>query len=142
VIYIRPSLPGDTWLILQDLREAEVKELEALGITSEVNVRYGLMHSQAHTVMINDEPVGIFGLMDYGDHVVPWGVFTTVIDRHPLPFLRACKRWANNLKGPAVNVVDARNFQAVKWFKWMGFEVSEPVRHGLNGELFREVRVS
>jgi hypothetical protein len=50
--------------------------------------------------------------------------------------LRESKRLAESFPCEVVNYVDARNVRAVKWFKWLGFEVSEPEPFGLNGELF------
>ncbi len=141
MVDIRPTLPGDTWLILSNLRAAEVAELDALGVTSEECMRIGLSCSDACTMFIDGQAAGIFGLMDFDDYQVPWGVFTTVIDRHPIAFLRAAKRWALKLSGTTVNYVDVRNERAVKWFAWMGFTVSEPVPYGVNSEAFRQVRV-
>jgi hypothetical protein len=141
MVRIRPTLPGDTWLILGNLRAAEVAEFEALGVTSEECMRIGLAMSEATTLYINDEPAGMLGTMDFGDYRVPWGVFTTAIDRYPLAFLRFCRRWAKGLRGPAVNYVDARNERAVEWFAWLGFEIGAPQPYGLNGEMFRPVRL-
>jgi len=141
MVEIRPTLPGDTWLILADLRPAEVAEFDALGVTSEECMRIGLARSNAFTMFIAGQPAGMFGLMDFGTYQVPWGVFTTVIDRHPIAFLRAARRWAEALSSTTVNYVDVRNELAVKWFEWMGFTLSEPVEYGLNSETFRQVRV-
>jgi hypothetical protein len=141
MVHIRPSLPGDCWLILADLRPEEVAELAAQGMTSEHCIRFGLLYGNAHTGFINGEPAGIFGIADYGDCKVPWGVFTRAIDRHPIAFLRASREWFQQLGADTVQVVDVRNELAVKWFKWMGLEVGEPQEYGLNGELFAKVTV-
>jgi hypothetical protein len=142
MLHIRPSLPGDTWLILPNVREEERFELEAIGISPEVCLRYGILYGEASTVFLDEEPAGVFGTMEYDTHRVPWGVFTPAIERHPLPFLRECKRWAARLRGPAINYVDARNPAALKWFAFMGFEVSEAFPYGIKGEPFHQVRVN
>lgn len=131
MIYIRPSLPGDTWLIKSDLRQAEIDELQALGHTCDECLALGLASGDAFTAFINDEPAGMFGVSDG----VIWAVFTNAIDRYPIAFLRCCRRMAANL-GEVTNYVDARNTKAVQWFKWLGFEVSEPVPYGDNGAMF------
>lgn len=141
MVEIRPTLPGDSWLILANLRKAEVDELDALGLTSEECMRFGLMSGSAHTVFINEKPAGIFGIVDYGAYQVPWAVFTQVIDKHPIAFLRAAKRWASTLDHTTVNYVDVRNARAVKWFAWLGFTVSVPIAYGLNDEPFSQVRL-
>lgn len=142
MVELRPTLPGDCWLVLSNLRPLEVAELVALGVDSEQCVRFGLMSGNAQTGFIDGEPAGIFGVVDYGEYQVPWAVFTTAIDRHPLAFLRAARCWAKTLTGTVINYVDVRNERAVKWFRWLGFELSEPIPYGLNGELFRQVRTN
>lgn len=139
MVEIRPSMPGDSWLVLSNLRQPEVDELEALGVTSEMCLRHGLIYGDAQTIFIDGEAAGIFGVMHHEDCNVPWAVFSKVVDRHPIPFLRAAKRWAESLAVSVVNYVDVRNESAVKWFAWLGFTLGEPVPYGVNGELFRQV---
>lgn len=140
MVEIRPTLPGDSWLILANLRQSEVTELAALGVTSEECMRFGLMSGSAHTVFINEKPAGIFGIVNYGSYQVPWAVFTRVIDQHPIAFLRAAKRWAATLDQTTINYVDVRNAAALKWFRWLGFTLSEPIAYGLQDEPFSQVR--
>lgn len=141
MVHIRATLPGDCWLILANLRKPEVDELDALGVTSEQCMRLGLLTGTAHTLFIAGEAAGIFGVVNYGIYQVPWGVFTTVIDKHPIAFLRAAKRWAKDLDHTTLNYVDARNTRGVEWFKWLGFELSEPIAYGINEEPFHRVSI-
>jgi hypothetical protein len=136
VIRIRPTMPGDYWLFLDDLRQVEIDELAALGTDSERCMRLGLLAGGARTVFINDEPAAMFGIVDYGDHNIVWAVFTRAIERHPVAFLRESKRLADAFDREVENFVDARNVKAVKWFRWLGFEVSEPQPYGPEGVLF------
>lgn len=136
MIRIRPSLPGDYYLLLPDLREEEVREFEALGTDCEHCMRLGLLVGGAQTVFINEEPAAMFGIVDYGDHNIVWAVFTRAIERHPIAFLRESKRLADAFDCEVMNYVDARNVKAVKWFRWLGFEVSEPEPFGPHGVLF------
>lgn len=134
MIHIRPTLPGDSWLIRADLREAEVLELAALGHTCEECMTLGLASTGAQTFFIGDEIGGMFGVSDG----VLWGVFTNEIDRHPLAFLRASRRYISSLDIEVTNYVDARNAKAVRWFRWLGFDVSAPEPYGINGALFHK----
>lgn len=136
MIRIRASLPGDCWLLLSDLRQVEVEELAALGVDSELCMRRGMLAGGARTVFINDEPAAMFGIIDYGDHNVVWAVFTRAIDRHPVAFLRESRRLAQAFDRDVINYVDARNVKAVKWFRWLGFDVSESEPYGPAGALF------
>lgn len=141
MVEIRPTLPGDSWLILANLRQAEVEELSALGVTSEQCMRYGLMCGNSSTVFIHGEPAGIFGVIDYGAYQVPWAVFTQTIDKYPIAFLRAARRWVKTLDHTTVNYIDLRNTRGVEWFRWLGFTVATPIAYGLNDELFSQVRL-
>lgn len=139
MVSVRPSLPGDTWLLLLDLRAEEVAELAALGVTCEHCMRLGLALSDPETLFIAGDPAGMFGLMDFGAYDVLWGVFTRTIDQHPLAFLRFTRKWMQARTRPIRGYVDVRNVRAVQWFSWLGFTLSEPVTYGLKGELFRRI---
>lgn len=136
---IRPYALGDMWAVLADIREGETREAQALGLSPEENLRYGIDHG-AVTVEIFGKVAGIAGVVDHGDYLVPWSVFTSEICRHPIAFLRECKRWLSQYDKPMVNVIDARNDQAKRWLEWLGFTLSEPKSLGVNGELFHEYR--
>lgn len=135
MIRSRPTLPGDCWLFTE-LRDAEVLEFAALGVTSFECMRLGMLYSDAQTIFFNDEPAAMWGISRFVDHNVVWAVFTKAIERHPIAFLRESRRLAETFPCTVENYVDARNTAAVKWFRWLGFEVSEPVPYGANGELF------
>jgi hypothetical protein len=136
--HIRPAMPGDTWLLLPTVRQPDIDELAALGVTPEMCIRHGLqISSEVFTIFLHGKPAGIFGAAPHpGLHVIPWAVFTTAIDEHPLPFLRASKRYIDSLTDYLENWVDARNTLTIKWLAWLGFTIEEPLPVGLRGELF------
>ncbi len=136
VCYIRPAMPGDTWLLLPHIRQPDIDELEALGYTPEQCMRGGLANSrESFTMFIHGRPAGMFGAAE-GQFTVPWAIFTSVIDQHPVPFLRASRRYIDSLTDYLENWVDARNTLTIKWLAWLGFTIDEPVPVGLRGELF------
>lgn len=135
MIRSRATLPGDCWLFT-DLRDVEVQEFAALGATSFECMRLGMLYSDAQTIFFNDEPAAMWGIQKFEDHNIVWAVFTKAIDRHPIAFLRESRRLAESFPCEVMNYVDARNTAAVKWFKWLGFAVDEPVPFGVNGEPF------
>ena len=137
---IRPYRLGDLWAVLPSIREEEVRELLALGGTPEVSLRYGIEHGETVTLEISDKIVGLAGVIDDGDYLVPWSVFTADICQSPITFLRECKRWLSRYDRPMMNVVDARNERAKRWLQWLGFTLDEPKPIGVNGELFHVYR--
>lgn len=138
MLVVRDSMPGDTWLMLPTVRQADIDELAAMGATPEQCIRYGIqLSTQCVTVFLDGEPAGVVGVIDYEDYRLPWAVFTTAIERHPLPFLRGAKQWLKGIEGYLLNFVDARNTVTIRWLRWLGFTLdSEPVAHGVHGELF------
>lgn len=137
---IRPYFPGDLWAVLPGIRESELAEARALGITPELGLRHGIESGETVTVEIDGKIVGIAGVVDQGDYLVPWSVFTEDICRHPITFLRECKRWIAQFDRPMMNVIDTRNERAKSWLTWLGFELGEPEPLGVNGELFHTYR--
>lgn len=128
---------GDTWLMLPTIRQPDIDELAALGVTPEMCMRGGMTHSEhSFSIFIHGKPAGIFGAVEHESHTVPWAVFTTAIDEHPMPFLRASQRYVDSLPGYLENYVDARNTLTIKWLKWLGFNIDPPRPLGIRGELF------
>ena len=123
---IRPYLPGDMWLIVNDIRQEQVNECLALGSTPADAIRYGMMRGEVKTVEIAGEVAGLVGTIQEDGYVMPWSVFNSVICKHPVAFLRECKRWVNSIDQPMINAVDARDEQAIRWLKWLGFHVEHP----------------
>lgn len=138
MLVIRNSIPGDTWLMLPTVRQADIDELAAMGATPEQCIRYGIqLSTHCVTVFLDGEPAGVVGVIDYDGYRLPWAVFTTAIERHPLAFLRGAKAWMKKVEGYLLNYVDARNTVTIRWLRWLGFTLdNEPVAHGINGELF------
>jgi hypothetical protein len=136
-LYLRDALPGDTWLMVPDIRQADVDELAALGVTPEQCLRFGIQLSErATTIYLHGEPAGIVGVIDYGEYRLPWACFTTAIDKYPIPFLRGAMAWMRGVDGLLMNYVDARNDATIRWLKWLGFTVDDPEPYGINGEPF------
>lgn len=138
--------PGNTEMamrIAEHARHADVVELAALGETPLSCLLRGLRNSpEAYTGWIDDEPVCMFGvaavsvLTGYG---APWMVGTDAIDRHAIPFAKGSKDVIDGMFSHwdrLFNYVDARNARAIRWLRFLGFHIGEPIPHGKNGEMF------
>lgn len=134
---IRPYLPGDIWIILPQIRQAELDECHALGETPEASLREAIYSGDTVTLELNGEICGIAGVVHYEDYSTPWSVFTNAIERNPIQFLKECRRWLERYDMPLLNVVDERFAAAQKWLHWLGFTVGEPIVFGPHQMAFR-----
>ena len=138
---VRPALPEDVAIIAASLRAADAVELWASNRTTGTEcMAFGMRYSdRAWTGTVDGVPVAMFGAVPssmLGRIGVPWMVGTTALDR-----LRAQKALLRESK-PALsgmisrydtlaNVVDARNGAAIRWLRWIGFDVlPDPMPYG------------
>ena len=121
-------------------RAADRDELWAIARrTPEQAIRLGIDGADAFTVFLHGECAGIFGCVPSPVACgvgAPWGVFSDVITRYPLPFLRASRRavasWHDSFYA-LHNLVDARNVFAVRWLQWLGFTIAPAQPFGPDG---------
>lgn len=127
------------------MRQADRNELAASsGRSPTAALELSLFRSaDAHTVLLDNIPAGMFGccvlnvLCRKGS---PWFLGTDAIDQNRLAFARASVFWRDQLLSRydcLTNVIDARNASSIRWLKWLGFTISEPVPVGRGGLPFR-----
>ncbi len=137
-------------MIAADIRDADRKEMLALGTTVEDALAEGLAHSDlAMTGLLDGVPVCMFGvapsdiLLGRG---IPWMLSANAIEQAQLQFLRACRPVVARMREryPHLrNIVHSENATAIRWLKWLGFRfVSEdeggrtPLAFQVNGNHF------
>lgn len=135
---LRPYYPGDVWLIVNDLSQQEIDECKAVGITPIENIQFGVEHGKTFTLELGGEVAGVVGVIRGNGYDIPWSAFNSVVCKHPVEFLRLCKRWVSEQKEPLRNVVDARHTRAIRWLEWLGFTVGPAEPLGVNGELLHQ----
>lgn len=126
---VRFSRASDVPILAANLREADRAELEALGTTPLPSLAHGFVHSRPpHTILVEDEPVGMFGAVPLSPGVgAVWllGTDKLVQGVTKWEFLHQCRGWVGELqRGYHVltNIVDHRNAVHRKWIKWCGFK--------------------
>lgn len=149
---IVPAEAAHIPVIVAGVRQADVDELWASSFsTVEDALARGLKVSTlAWTVLYGDAPVtmaGVAPLSILGSVGVPWLVATADVERAPVPFLRASRGYVPRMLGVyhhLMNYVDNRNTTAMRYLRWLGFEMGEPEPHGVLGLPFRrfEMRAS
>jgi hypothetical protein len=91
------------------------------------------------TIMLGDEPIGMFGVSSFGllsNRGVPWFLGTDKIEDISYRFLRGCSKYIGEMSdGYAIleNWVDTRNSVSIEWLKWLGFNVEQAAPHGAFG---------
>lgn len=97
-------------------------------------LKYSLAKSSvAWTGLINGRPEVMFGVGDINVLAgvgAPWLLGTDVIEDHAPAFLRGSVKWKNQLLlrySTLRNFVDARNTASLRWLKWLGFTIFDPV---------------
>lgn len=113
------------------LRQTDIDEVTAMtGLSPEVAVAYSIAHTErGFAVELDGRPVVLFGVS--GDMI--WCVGTDDVTQHPITFYRMSKKVIPMLKEGHTyleNYVDERNKLYLKWLKWAGFHIDEPIRIG------------
>lgn len=127
------------------MRQADRDELAASSSRSPFTaLEYSLERSTiARTVLVDGKPAGMFGCGDLSVLTKagsPWLLGTDDLALAPLQFLRASVDWRDKLferYDVLRNLVDDRNVASIRWLKWLGFSMSDPLPVGKGGLPFR-----
>lgn len=89
----------------------------------------GIRAGPAYSAMLGDEVIAMFGVSSSAGEV--WVLTSDAVTKRPRLFLRCCPealellfQHSNHLE----NFVDARFEACIRWLKWLGCEVGEPVQ--------------
>ncbi len=132
---IVPAKPAHIRTIARRMRKADRDEVRASsGCTPQKALVFSLRKSSvAYTVLIDGRPEVMFGVGDLNILTgvgAPWLLGTDAVERHYVAFLRGSREWRGKLlmRYPIMrNLVDERNRVSVRWLKWLGCTLSDPV---------------
>lgn len=141
----RAVAPGDVVELVVKMRQADIEELEAMGIqdfVKEINASVARSaFCRAYTVdgelacIVGVVPAG--GLFDpYG---IPWMLGTDVVTCNQRALMRTCRPYIRLMLQayPVLfNYVHAENHRAVRWLKCVGFTLHPAEPHGPLGANF------
>lgn len=137
VYEIRPATDEDMVFIAEHARQADIDELWAADrITPLETMRKGARVGEAFLGLVDGCPVCVFGVAPISFLTgtgIPWMVGTTLLDKHAAGFVKGSRfaiRQILRKWGKLYNMVDARNTRAIRWLKWLGFQIYPSVPYG------------
>lgn len=137
-------------LVASRVRESDRDEIWAAARIGpyEAMTKGVLYSSRAWAGIINGDTVCVFGVCP--ESIVsttgtPWMIGTDLIERHQFAFVRHCRprvREMLTMYDRLVNYVDDRNRLAIRWLRWLGFEIGSPQPYGYYGLPFRRFEMT
>lgn len=138
---IRPATVFDAAVVAAGIRPGDKQELAAMGYQPLVAVLMSMQDSsRSWAGVVDGEVICVFGVGTWPDGTGrPWMIGTALLDKHAKLFLSHCRECVSAMRGGYAllhNHVDVRNERAIRWIKWLGFEIGPAVPVGMNGEPF------
>tara|TARA_B100000029_G_scaffold482666_1_gene533021 strand:- start:207 stop:686 length:480 start_codon:yes stop_codon:yes gene_type:complete len=131
--YIKPhhvkSTLWDVTSLYPYLREEDKREVETLGLTSEMALCRAYLDSSVCRTIINGRgcPVAMFGVVPFGDFSgIVWMLGNKLLLQMKTAFLKECREEViklNNIYPHLFNMIDSRNEVHIRWIKWCGFKI-------------------
>lgn len=131
-------------MVADTMRQADADEVNAShGHTPLQSLQSGLRVSDfAVVVMINGDPVAIFGLSKCNPITgsgVPWLLSSESALEHKREFLIQSPKVIKQMLQICpylFNFVHTDNRTSIRWLRWLGFTIEDPVPFGKKRELF------
>jgi hypothetical protein len=145
MIEIREATQQDAVWFATRLRAADKREaIAATGKSPIVALMASVAMGNSFVAEHDGEPVAVFGLPIINSIPrvgVPWLMGTDTLDDIRLTFgltsVKIIDDWMEQTD-EMVNYVDSRHHRAVRWLKWLGFDMGEALPHGPYGVPFRK----
>jgi len=127
MVKIVPSVITDCQEIAENMREQDRIELELSNGYAPLQalVLSHAMSQECNTVLLDDVPVGMFGVVPNGMFSAPWLLGTKELEKLPITLVKIGKQWVEetNAKHPLlINYVHKDNTVAIEWLKHLGFK--------------------
>jgi nitrogenase molybdenum-iron protein alpha/beta subunit len=131
--------------LAKTMRKCDADEVWASGHMTPLEAlqRGVALSEESFTGLMDGKVVCIFGVSTvtpFSRDGVPWLLASDLINETQHTFLRVNRVYVNEIKkryASLENYVDCRNIKAIKWLKWLGFELDEPAPYGPDNMLFR-----
>lgn len=139
---ILPSLPSDISYIASDMMNEDAAEVKASGNytpTSALTIAF-MGSRDTKTVVVGALPSAMFGIGGsiLSSRGIPWLLTTNRLHEYVSNrvFMKFSEQWVEQAKrrySMLENYVDARHKRAIRWLRWMGFELEPSAAFGYYG---------
>lgn len=141
-----PVSPSHVAAVAHSMRQADIDEvLASCGHEPLRALWESIRISEASwTLMLDGQPAAILGTVPCPGGAIVWMLTSTLVERHPIAFLRLSRYVVEALLaryGALVNAIDARYETAIRWAKWLGFTVYPPEPFGVAGLPFCRIEI-
>lgn len=136
--------PETIQFIADNMRDEDAAEVMAVGnMTPWQAIDISIKTSHFSTVgTVDGTPVAIFGLSVHNivtGEGSPWMLCSRQALDHKRGFFTDTPQAVEamlNICPKLSNYVHVNNKLSIRWLKWLGFTIEEPIPYGVNGELF------
>lgn len=126
------------------MRAPDVRECWAANHYAPLDaLKHSLYHTERpRTSLYNGRVICIWGVGKVSflsKEGLPWMLTSDLVDQHYREFLRRGSKYLVDMQKEAIvliNMVDVRNKKSIRWLKWLGFNIHDPVPFGPDGMLF------
>ena len=133
-IYVKISSLSDIYELLPNLRNEDLNEIYACGLTPEISLLRGFLFSKTcYSAKFRGKTIAIFGFsdLDLNQHTGSiWLLGSNELTKHPITLVKEGKRYVKEFLKKydvLVNAVDKRNIIHINWLKRIGMTISDSV---------------
>lgn len=140
-VEIRASELSDIFYLKSRLRKADIDEIYASNhLTAADALTYSFYLSKVClTIMMDDEPVGMFGIVEDptdSDKALIWMLGSDRMNKVARHIVKDAKDFIEQFMDSyevLYNHVDARNEKSIRWLEYLGAEIDDPIIYGREG---------
>lgn len=148
---IRKATYADAVQLATTMRPADAAECRASGGYTPLEALHESMRVSdfVHALELGDQVAALWGVAPVGGTLVTgpavgvlWALTSTAVDRHRKSFAATSSRvilGLQQLYPVLTNMVDARYTDALRWARWLGFEVHPARPFGFEQRLFHPI---
>tara|TARA_R100001082_G_C4330102_1_gene145199 strand:+ start:555 stop:1016 length:462 start_codon:yes stop_codon:yes gene_type:complete len=146
-LIVRQSIIPDCYSIAPRMREADKKEVSALGRKDTLSpLLDGFVQSYCCYTLVDKQniPHAMFGCCpskEFPNMASIWLLGTDDIFTYRMSFLKLSKKYLKIISEPynlVFNIVHKDNVVHIKWLQWLGFSFLRKISYGENNEHFYE----